>query len=192
VSYLVLHLILQLPHIWRLRVCCLACSRKPMMYIHSNGRARQPMAAVANSPLASSTNQRVILLAHADGCTSVHCFCKEFLLKPGDYQNPFDSTHTTGIRCAFGNPGWYAGMVYCDGGYFDPIARACSKAKPSPKAPFRRASMASQSISHTSYLRLPMPSVEGGVRPLACPFVQTHTALSKYFHSRHMQVPLQV
>jgi hypothetical protein len=60
-----------------------------------------------------------------DGCTTVHCFCKEFLLKPGDYQNPFDSTHSTGIRCDFRKEGWYGGMIRCIGGYFDPYKRRC-------------------------------------------------------------------
>jgi hypothetical protein len=60
-----------------------------------------------------------------DGCTTVHCFCKEFLLPPGDYQNPFDSTHSTGIRCDFRQEGWYGGMIRCTGGYFDPYKRDC-------------------------------------------------------------------
>jgi hypothetical protein len=67
------------------------------------------------------------------------CFCKEFLLKPGTYQNPFDSSHTTGIVCDWTQPGWYGGMVYCDPGYyFDPYTRDCTT-QSQTKLPYRSA-----------------------------------------------------
>jgi hypothetical protein len=69
----------------------------------------------------------------------VYCFCKEFLLKPGTYHNPFDSTRTTGIVCDFTQPGWYGGMVYCGKGYyFDPYKRHCTDV-PQTKIPYRSA-----------------------------------------------------
>jgi hypothetical protein len=68
----------------------------------------------------------------------VVCFCKEFQLKPGTYQNPFDSSRTTGIVCDWTQPGWYGGMVYCDGGYFDPYTRGCTST-PQSKIPYRSA-----------------------------------------------------
>ena len=74
---------------------------------------------------------------HADGCTSAQCFCREFLLKPDTYQNPFDSTRTTGIVCDWSQPGWYGGLVYCDGGFFDPYTRQCTSVAQN-KIPFRR------------------------------------------------------
>jgi hypothetical protein len=74
----------------------------------------------------------------ADGCTSVHCFCKEFQLKPGTYQNPFDSSRNTGIVCDWNQPGWYGGMVFCDGGYFSPYTRDCTST-PQTKIPYRSA-----------------------------------------------------
>jgi hypothetical protein len=82
----------------------------------------------------------------ADGCTSVHCFCKEFLLPEGDYQNPFDSTHTTGIRCDYSQAGWYGGMINCIGGFFDPLKRTCVgntdvTRLAMSKQPYRRASV---------------------------------------------------
>jgi hypothetical protein len=55
----------------------------------------------------------------------MYCFCKEFLLKPGDYQNPFDSTRRTGIRCNFSSKGWFGGMIDCGSGYFEPYKRSC-------------------------------------------------------------------
>jgi hypothetical protein len=78
----------------------------------------------------------------ADGCTTVSCICKEFLLKPGIYyQNPFDSTRTTGIWCDFSQPGWYGGMLHCDGGYFDPYLGDCAAIPPTgiPAFPYKRA-----------------------------------------------------
>jgi hypothetical protein len=78
----------------------------------------------------------------ADGCTTVACICKEFLLKPGIYyQNPFDSTRTTGIWCDFNQPGWYGGTLYCDGGYFDPYEGNCTAIPPTgiPPIPYKRA-----------------------------------------------------
>jgi hypothetical protein len=75
----------------------------------------------------------------ADGCTNMVCFCREFLLKPGTYLNPFDSTRSTGIICDFSKQGWYGGMAYCDGGYFDPYTQNCTST-PQSKIPYRRAS----------------------------------------------------